>query len=74
MAYLEFVGENDEVKGGSSAKFYEVIQDGSNLNIRWGKIGTDGQSTTKSFDDDAKAIKEMEKLIAEKTKKGYVLK
>jgi predicted DNA-binding WGR domain protein len=32
---------------------------------------TDGQSKTKTFADAAKALKEAEKLIEEKTEKGY---
>jgi predicted DNA-binding WGR domain protein len=58
--------------GGSSAKFWEVSSSGCELTTRWGRIGTGGQSQTKSFADEAAAIKAMERLIAEKTGKGYV--
>lgn len=61
-----------EFADNSSNKFWEVEQDGSDLNVRWGKIGTQGQSQTKSFADDAKCNAAMTKLIAEKTGKGYV--
>jgi predicted DNA-binding WGR domain protein len=54
-----------------SAKFWEVEQSGLDLNIRWGRIGTAGQSQTKSFADDASASAAMLKLIKEKTGKGY---
>jgi predicted DNA-binding WGR domain protein len=74
MAYLEFVGDNAENEGGKSSKFYEVTQDGSVLRLRWGKIGTDGQKSEKSFASEEAASKEMDKLIAEKVKKGYVQK
>jgi predicted DNA-binding WGR domain protein len=39
--------------------------------VRFGRIGTPGQSQSKSFADAAKARNEVEKLIAEKLKKGY---
>ena len=40
--------------------------------MRFGRIGTAGQSQTKTFADEAKAKREAENLIAEKLKKGYV--
>ena len=55
-----------------SSKFWEIEQEGSSLNIRWGKIGTLGQSQSKPFADDAKASATMGKLVTEKTGKGYV--
>ncbi|QWF18231.1 DUF4132 domain-containing protein [Lysobacter capsici] len=57
---------------GSSSKFWEAEQDGSDLNIRWGRIGTAGQSQTKAFADANKAAAALIKLIDEKTGKGYV--
>ena len=60
-----------ELVEGTSSKFWEVEQDGSDLNIRWGRIGTQGQSQTKSFADDAKAASALTKLVNEKTGKGY---
>ncbi len=59
------------VEGGSS-KFWEVEQADSKLNIRWGRIGTAGQSQTKEFTDAAKALTALNKLVNEKTGKGYV--
>ncbi|HFR5713239.1 TPA: DUF4132 domain-containing protein [Escherichia coli] len=55
-----------------SHKFWEVGQQGNELHISWGKVGTQGQSQIKSFADAAAAEKAELKLIAEKTKKGYV--
>ncbi len=55
-----------------SHKFWAVEQQGNELNISWGKVGTNGQSQVKSFADAAAAEKAELKLIAEKTKKGYV--
>jgi len=57
---------------GSSSKFWEVWMDGSEVRTRYGKIGTAGQTTIKDEGDEAKAKKLYDKLIAEKTKKGYV--
>jgi DNA ligase-1 len=62
--YFEFVE-------GTSNKFWEIKLDGTSVRTRYGKIGTGGQQTLKEFDDDAKANKEYDKLVAEKTKKGY---
>jgi DNA ligase-1 len=65
--YFEFVD-------GSSSKFWEVWLDGTDVVTQWGKIGTPGRETRKSFPDEAKAQKEYDKLVAEKTGKGYVEK
>jgi len=42
--------------------------------VRFGRIGTPGQSQTKNFSDAEHARRESDKLIAEKLKKGYVEK
>lgn len=55
-----------------SHKFWVVEQQGNELHINWGKVGTNGQSQVKSFADAAAAEKAELKLIAEKVKKGYV--
>lgn len=60
-----------ELVEGSSSKFWQIEQDGNKLSIQWGKIGTAGQSQVKDFPDDAKATAEHDKLVKEKTKKGY---
>ena len=65
MQRFEF---NDE----KSSKFWQVAQVGNALNIAWGKVGTNGQSQAKAFDTEAKASAAKDKLIAEKTGKGYV--
>lgn len=61
-----------EFSEGASNKFWEVAQSGADLELRWGRIGTQGQSQTKSFADAAKASAALDKLVAEKTGKGYV--
>ena len=55
-----------------SHKFWAVEQQGNELHISWGKVGTKGQSQIKSFSDAAAVAKAELKLIAEKVKKGYV--
>jgi DNA ligase 1 len=61
------------VEGGAS-KFWEVWMEGKDVTTNWGKIGTAGQTKTKNFADEAKAKKEYDKLLAEKTGKGYAEK
>ena len=61
-----------EFAEGTSNKFWEVSISGCDLTTRWGKAGTDGQSKTKTFADAARARAEANKLIAEKTAKGYI--
>lgn len=58
------------VEGGSS-KFWEISLNGQDLTTRWGRIGSDGQTKTKTFPTNDKAQAENNKLIEEKTEKGY---
>lgn len=60
-----------ELLDGKSAKFWEIELDGKSHTVRYGKLGSKGQSKTKTFADEAAANKDAEKLIASKTKKGY---
>ena len=60
-----------ELIEGKSSKFWEVDVSGALLTVRYGRIGTNGQTQTKTFDDEAAAIKERDKLIKAKTGKGY---
>ena len=61
-----------EFVGGSSAKFWEVSVQDSDLTVCFGRIGTPGQSQTRSFPTPDAATHQAEKLIAQKTAKGYV--
>jgi predicted DNA-binding WGR domain protein len=63
-----------EFVGGNSSKFWAVSHAGNTVATRWGRIGTDGQSKTKEFADDAAAKAAYEKLIAEKKREGYIEK
>ncbi len=60
-----------EFSEGSSNKFWQIDLSGKSFSTTYGKIGTSGQTTVKSFGDAAAAKKEYDKLIAEKVKKGY---
>lgn len=62
-----------EFSEGTSNKFWEITLEGKGFKTTYGKIGTPGTSTLKEFGDAAKAQKEYDKLIGEKTKKGYSL-
>lgn len=57
--------------GGGSHKFYEVIVSDKTLTIRYGRIGDQGQTQTKSFPSHDKALAEANKKLGEKRKKGY---
>ncbi len=61
-----------EYIAGSSAKFYEVTVSGSQVTVRYGRLGTHGQVQNKSFDHATAAERHADKLIAQKTAKGYV--
>ncbi len=60
-----------EFSDGKSNKFWQIEQHGSDLHIAWGKVGTAGQSQVKGFDSEAKAQTAKDKLVKEKTGKGY---
>ena len=62
--YFEFVG-------GTSAKFWECRIKGSEVTVRFGRIGTGGQTQVKTLADAAAATKHAEKLITAKIAKGY---
>ena len=54
-----------------SQKFWSIDVEGTGFTVQYGRLGTEGQSSTKNFDTEDKCQKEADKLIAEKTKKGY---
>jgi predicted DNA-binding WGR domain protein len=56
---------------GTSKKFWEVFAAGSDVTVRFGRIGTDGQTQVKPHPTEAAALSALEKLIKEKTGKGY---
>ncbi len=56
---------------GNSAKFWEISTSGADVTVTFGRLGTAGQSQTKTLADAEAAAKHTDKLIGEKTKKGY---
>ncbi|REJ91429.1 MAG: WGR domain-containing protein [Planctomycetota bacterium] len=62
--YFEFVD-------GKSSKFWEISRTGNEHTVRFGRIGTNGQSKTKEFADGEVAKRDAERLIREKLRKGY---
>jgi DNA ligase-1 len=65
--YFEFVDDK-------SSKFWEISVSDKEVAVRFGRIGASGQSQTKTFGDAATAQNHADKLISEKTDKGYVEK
>jgi predicted DNA-binding WGR domain protein/very-short-patch-repair endonuclease len=63
--HLEFIG-------GGSRKFWELTLDGSTLSVRFGRLGTAGQTQQKLFSDAAAAAAAARRLLREKLGKGYV--
>jgi predicted DNA-binding WGR domain protein len=63
--YLEL----SEAEG--SHKFYEVVVNGTQVTVRYGRIGDNGQSKTTDFPSAEKAQADATKKINEKMRKGY---
>ncbi|MGC4122146.1 MAG: WGR domain-containing protein [Myxococcales bacterium] len=60
-----------EFQEGTSHKFWAVRREGTSVTTRYGKVGSAGQTTVKTEATEAKAQALMDKLIREKTGKGY---
>ncbi|MFZ5439347.1 MAG: WGR domain-containing protein [Myxococcota bacterium] len=60
-----------EFSEGTSNKFWEVWIDGTKVLTRYGKIGANGQTTVKDEGSPEAAQKLHDKLVKEKTGKGY---
>jgi uncharacterized protein (TIGR02996 family) len=57
---------------GKSNKFWNIDLQGDSFTVQFGRVGTNGQTQVKEFDDEEAAQKAHDKLIAEKLAKGYV--
>jgi uncharacterized protein (TIGR02996 family) len=55
-----------------SHKFWNIEVSGTSFTVTYGKVGSAGQTQTKTFASADKAQAEADKLIREKLKKGYV--
>lgn len=65
MRRFQFLGDGSE-------KFWEIDRNDASVTVRFGRIGTNGQTQTKDLGTEAAATAHVDKLIAEKVKKGYV--
>ncbi|MFI1917480.1 WGR domain-containing protein [Nocardia sp. NPDC020380] len=66
VTYLELSEDS-----GSAHKFYEVIVAGTQVTIRYGRIGEPGQTKVSSFASEEKARAAAAKKVGEKVRKGY---
>ncbi|PRY41720.1 DUF4132 domain-containing protein [Umezawaea tangerina] len=60
-----------ELIAGGSAKFWQIGRDGASVTVRYGRLGTAGQTKVKDFGSEESAVAHVDKLVAEKEKKGY---
>ena len=69
MRYFELVD-------GKSAKFWEINdywnEDRMNVQVRYGKIGTEGRTIRHYYTKFKDGSKLVDKLVAQKLKKGYI--
>ena len=65
MRMFEF--RSDEVE-----KFFGIDLVGRMLTVRYGRIGTDGETKSRAFSDEIEAVVLYDHLVAEKLGKGYV--
>ena len=60
-----------EFSSDTSNKFWEITLSGNEHTVRFGRLGTSGQTRTKQFNDAAEAKRDGERLIRSKQAKGY---
>ncbi|UUZ49845.1 WGR domain-containing protein [Massilia sp. B-10] len=56
---------------GTSRKFWRASVQGTELHVTYGRIGSASQNNVKQFDSAERALREMNKLVDEKLRKGY---
>ncbi|SJZ39483.1 WGR domain-containing protein, predicted DNA-binding domain in MolR [Chitinophaga eiseniae] len=62
----KFIYQDDK-----SHKFWDITADGTTIIVTFGKAGTQGQTQAKTFATEDECRTAADKLMAEKTKKGY---
>jgi predicted DNA-binding WGR domain protein len=67
LVYLECIE-------GTSSKFWEAKIEGASIVVRYGRIGTKGTDSSKSFSNAQEAQTELDRLVHSKLKKGYIRK
>ena len=60
-----------EYVGNGSDKFWSIQVSNQQVTVHFGRNGTNGQTQTKSFANDATALQHAERMIRQKTVKGY---
>ncbi|MFG3698189.1 DUF4132 domain-containing protein [Micromonospora sp. NPDC047620] len=60
-----------EYVGGSAARFWQVERDDATVTIRYGRLGSAGRTQVKELGSAAAAATYVDKLVAEKLRKGY---
>lgn len=55
----------------NSSKFWNIVLEGSSHTVTYGRIGTNGQTKNKAFEDAEKAEASFKKLVKQKLAKGY---
>lgn len=60
-----------EFHDNKSSKFWDIEINGTKVSTRYGKVGSTGQTTEKKFDTAEKAQTHFDKMIGQKTSKGY---
>lgn len=68
---LENTGANSNNASNYSYKFWEGWVDGTKLVVRYGRIGTEGQTRTKECNSKWRAEDALTKKVYEKKAKGY---
>ncbi|EKR80573.1 WGR domain protein, partial [Leptospira interrogans str. UI 08452] len=66
------MNHNLTFKDDKSDKFWNIEVSGNSFTVTYGKTGTSGTSQTKTFETEEICIKEAQKLLSEKLKKGYI--
>jgi len=61
-----------EFSAGTSHKFWEITVQGESHTVRFGRIGSDGQTKTKTFADESATERDARRLVSEKLAKGYI--
>lgn len=61
-----------EFTEGKASKYWEIGQDSELYTVRYGRIGSNGQSKKKEMSSEAECRKEVSRLVQSKLRKGYV--
>lgn len=69
---IESSFERFEFHSGVSKKYWEISVTENVMTVQYGRIGNKPQKSVKTFDSHEVALREKEKAVSKKTKKGYV--